>query len=239
MIDPIINAKLNKLLDAGGYSKTKNETILAEVVLAENPEAPGVTVYQGSDKLGLVAGKTYTVHLDSGSYETVCKDFGGGLLLGNGAIVGSDSFASDESFAIGEMGADGQSMCIIVDANNGKKASVSAITETIVPIDQTYLPGVCLPVVELSPEFIEELSEVTGSMACPDKIATALDAAKALCSPCIFRLIDPESDVFFAHVSSATVHSSTGYLIYDAGTMVDIRFGFVCVDGAWIVSKGG
>ena len=113
------------------------------------------------------------------------------------------------------------------------------LAETIVPIDQKYLGGVCLPVVELSLEFMEELSEVTGSMACPDKIATALDAAKALCSPCIFRLIDPVSDVFFAHVSSATVHSSTGYLIYDAGTMVDIRFGFVCVDGAWIVSKGG
>jgi hypothetical protein len=184
MIDPIINAKLNKLLDAGGYSKTKNETILAEVVLAENPEAPGVTVYQGSDKLGLVVGKTYTVHLDSGSYKTVCKDFGGGLLLGNGAIVGSDSFASDESFAVGEMGADGQSMCIIVDANNGKTASVSAITETIVPIDQKYLPGVCLPVVEIadiSAITAEEGAELGKHIGIPVVIKVTIDGTLNCC----------------------------------------------------------
>lgn len=144
MFDPFLTVKqiLKKL---GGDRDFKKVSIL-DVSLAEDAETPGFTVYRDlSDVTPFELGKTYTVHLDSGSYECVAKAMDGiGNVLGNTAFGGGAD--TGETFLVAITGG----IAMVMDASCGTKASVTANVETIVPIDQKYLPGVCLPVVELT-----------------------------------------------------------------------------------------
>lgn len=121
----------------GGYTESQKVSIL-DVSLAEDAETPGFTVYRDlSDATPFELGNTYTVHLDSGSYECVAKAMDGiGNVLGNTAFGGGAD--TGETFLVAITGG----IAMVMDANCGTKASVTTNVETIVPIDQKYLPGV-------------------------------------------------------------------------------------------------
>lgn len=136
MFDPFLTLKqiLRKL---GGDFNVKKVSIL-DVSLAEDAETPGFTVYRDlSDASPFELGKTYTVHLDSGSYKCVAKAMDGiGNVLGNTVFGGGAD--TGETFLVAIMGG----IAMVMDANCGTKASVTTNVETIVPIDQKYLTKV-------------------------------------------------------------------------------------------------
>ena len=101
----------------------------------------------------LTVGETYTVITESGSFSAVCKDFDGGALLGNLASINPSGENTGESFVVYVGVEKGEAYGVAVDQNGG--SFIKVITpETIHPIDPKYLPGVCLPVVELNIDAI-------------------------------------------------------------------------------------
>jgi hypothetical protein len=124
--------------------------------------------------IGLEVGKTYTVKLDSGNYTAVCKeetkDGITARTLGNTSIYGEGE-DTGESFLVSEVFTAEESVIIIVDRNQGTHAEIIDLAgETIHPIDPKYLPGVCLPVVEItdvSNITTEESAKLTACIGMP------------------------------------------------------------------------
>ena len=99
----------------------------------------------------LKAGETYTVVTESGSFNAVCNGVDGVLLyMGNTSLIDPDEGENTgENFCVFLNQDFGAWFGVAIDANGGGFIKVTT-TETIHPIDPKYLPGVCLPVVELS-----------------------------------------------------------------------------------------
>lgn len=108
---------------------------------------------QGSD-FGLVEGETYIVNLDGQTYECKCQGFAlpsdpstttpG---VGNGALFGVAEDTGEPFFIIA---LNGMTLVNVYGEVASADLSVTHVTETIHPIDPKFLPGVCLPVVELT-----------------------------------------------------------------------------------------
>ena len=91
---------------------------------------------------GLEEGKTYTVTLDGGTYTGVCKSALGGICLyvGNPVIFGIDDSGEPYCIAEADDSGTGDWISAVCDFKSGTYATV-ATPETIVPIDQKYLPS--------------------------------------------------------------------------------------------------
>lgn len=130
----------------------KKGQLIATVALEEDD---GCTFVEYEGVLNLVAGQTYEVKTDSGTYRAVCKevDEGGGLFfryLGNSDIF-NDTTAPGDHYCIGEgVNLRGDLYVSAIDSRSGKSISVST---PATPIDPKFLPGVVLPVVELETEI--------------------------------------------------------------------------------------
>ena len=133
MFDPIIMGRLSRLEDGGGYSED-GKVLLNTALERENTISITVVTHH----IGLELGKKYTVTLDSGTYEVECISAGENLGL-----------TDPDYFIVQEVVEDGLKITFAEDFNCGNHITISE-TETIHPIDPKYLPGVCLPVVELS-----------------------------------------------------------------------------------------
>lgn len=153
MFNPIINGKLNRLLEGGGYSETEKKVLLPETAVDFVDE-----VYPIGDCVP-IADTMYTVTLNGEQYKikSVGVDVGGGVLLvvlGNINMMLPDFPATREPFVIAYAPDTAECALMHKDGDIGTiTISISEETETIHPIDQKYLPGVCLPVVELSTTF--------------------------------------------------------------------------------------
>lgn len=94
--------------------------------------------YEGAPTLGLVLGKTYIVSLDDETYTVVCNDAQGfiGFELLDGYVADSIGVSSGTGW--------------MADGFPDHSHITISTPETIHPIDPKYLPGVCLPVVEIA-----------------------------------------------------------------------------------------
>lgn len=132
----------------GGYTKSRIEQILPEathnfelqdgfaMVMIER----NAVLYEGQSCTVLWDGKTYNCNVFVVEESTV---------IGNAGIFTGESGGEEPFFISFEEGV----IVLVAEIAGEHTVSVSSTTETIVPIDQKYLPGVCLPVVELSTTF--------------------------------------------------------------------------------------
>ena len=206
-MNPIDNAIV--LDEAKRYTDKKMQNVLGAErinVLIDLPLDEGHASLER--KVGLVAGTTYTVALDSGNYSAVCKriDSNGEsmLLIGNAALLGIPGMEdTGESFLIYE-GYDSVTetyVTMVADAQAGTRCKVY---ETIRTIDPKFLPGVCLPVVELS-------GTLTTSDAVAEEDCAKLKAAHGSNLPVVIK-----SDAIINNTRYAD-----SALIYISGTMPD------------------
>lgn len=131
----------------------------------------------------LTVGETYTVITESGSFSAVCKDFNGGALLGNLASINPSGENTGESFAV-YVGVDkGEAFGVAVDQNGGSFIKITT-PETIHPIDPKFLPGVCLPVVEIASAPYPE----SGTVELSAEESAKLDAAVAEGFPVVVKM---------------------------------------------------
>lgn len=160
----------------GGYAKPGE--VLAKVNLEPDDLTGAYNFIDG--KIGLEVGNTYTVTTDSGKYSCVCQEYDGDIYIGNHDVLDGVS-DSGERFCICEYseteGGETVWFTDFCDLDGGKTIAVSS-TETIVPIDPKFLPGVCLPVVEIT-------SEVAEGTIFNETESAALDAACG--SPAIIK----------------------------------------------------
>lgn len=135
-----------------GYPKTEQ----GEKVLFET-ELDGGAVELEGDAVTLEEGKTYTVILDNGSYNAVCKSFDleglTMLYLGNMADLGGED--TGESFVVAAI--PGMAFSA-VDMNGGSKIAIAGVVENITPMAAKFMPDPS----DLSAEWIAALKTVLG-----------------------------------------------------------------------------
>lgn len=121
-------------------------------------------------------GKVYTVSVNGEKYQAEAKsaNFQGIdiVVLGNGYIYGLEH--TGEDWLIAYSAADQTCAFAWADGlEHDTTISVYQLTETLTPMNPKYLPGVCLPVVELSTIANEYGVEVTAEDAAKlDEVAT-------------------------------------------------------------------
>ena len=162
----------------------------------------------------LEAGKKYTLKLDSGIYSGVAIDYGntGDLFyIGNLAIMGEE-FAdvnTGESYCVGYMSLD--NVFAVTDSNNSKTFSLEG--ETIVPIDPKYLPGVCLPVVEL------ETAVTSTPAALSEEDGAQMDTLNG--EPAVLKLVAIVNGAEWALRGIAACTNVDGILVYSITSYVE------------------
>lgn len=192
--------------DSQRLAYTEGGKIMWDVELVPM-EGTGFTYFQESntDQTVLSVGKTYTVTTDSGSFTTVCKEMSGVVFLGNGSILGITGVEdSGENFLVA---VDEDHVMGFLDFNGGSRMEISTAA-TIHPIDQKFLPGVCLPVVELSTK-----ANIMEAVYLSEADKTAMDDAWKKNTPCIISLgVGNMDDVL---MSTFTRHSDSGYRAFN------------------------
>lgn len=113
--------------------------------------------------------------------------------------------------------------------------------ETITPIDPKYLPGVCLPVVEISQEtFATDIS--SGAAEIKPNECDQLEAAYAAGLPCVFvsRISDDEFSVTVSNISPLSFVIAADivapFYSFSDGFLGERRF-YRGVDNVWRMSK--
>lgn len=168
----------------GIKTETKQVVLFPETTIAEEAFFEGITVIDFAPVLG----KEYTVVMDGVSYNVVGKPFNSipseefsgidGVYLGSIEAFGIGNgepflieWFRDPAFA-GSMGiTTSQSMFITNDGDTKDRTlSILGSAETIHPIDQKYLPGVCLPVVELETVVANEVMLSEADVAKLEKV---------------------------------------------------------------------
>ena len=123
----------------GGYAETK--TIYPQTTVQCADVGDGVPA-AGLEEKTLVVGETYTVTFDGKRYSCVCSELNA---VGNNAIFGEGEDTGEPFLII----LNGEDTFAIATQTEGTH-TFSITQETIHPIDPKFLPGVCLPVVELT-----------------------------------------------------------------------------------------
>ena len=125
---------------AGGSGRIEAGNVLLNMDSTNN-DSGGEWMYEGS--IGIEKGKTYTVILDSGRYNAVCKLMDGSPFLGNAALLNDTNEDTDESFCVWEIPNEdtGGVLTVVIDASEGRHVTVIS-SETIHPIDPKFLPTV-------------------------------------------------------------------------------------------------
>lgn len=166
MFDPIINSKLNRLLEGGGYSEEGT-------VLTFNGDATNKTIILGTVEAVKISNK----YVDLNTIENVVID---------GSVITKDELVVIIEDVIQILGSyNGEQVLMIAipedipnDATKGVYVcpvgsyyvTKATFAETIHPIDPKYLPGVCLPVVEIAnidAITAEESAKLKGAIGMP------------------------------------------------------------------------
>lgn len=115
---------------------------LASAQLAPNTDL-GANVCFVEGAIGLEAGKTYTVKLDSGTYSAKCEPFENtALFIGNTGLLGVEGLPNTgEPFLVGTIDdvGDGTTWITLFLATDGS-TSCTVSDEIVHPIDPKYLP---------------------------------------------------------------------------------------------------
>ena len=145
-----------------GIAEERNVTpINIDWNISNGEDGGEFTAWARDGAINLIAGKTYSVTTDSGSFTAVCKNQDGILYLGNLSFMIPGIPNDGESFAVMETADAGGVASGAYDFNKGKTLTIAEVTQTTTPIDPKYLPGVCLPFVELNTVVSPEGTELT------------------------------------------------------------------------------
>lgn len=225
-----IRQALNALFANGQVGRTEAQAVLYEKH-APDGSMDGVTGWTeetGGYTTDFTIGKKYVVCLDSGTYETECRQVtedGFNVYLGNGKLLNMTGIEGDypdtgESFVVViEMGVD---RIAILDTNGGQSVVIKTL-ETIHPIDQKFLPGVCLPVLKLSQETMAGIF-ASGNASCTAEEHAIIWGAYQALYPLIIK--GNYTGIAFSGVSNILLDEYFNpYFMADAGKMkVQVNF---------------
>lgn len=210
-----------------GYTEP-GEVIIFDVALADND---GISSYDGIEKLDLTVGNTYTVKMDSGSYSTVCKTTNAEgteiRYLGNAAALGGDDTGESFTIASAQASIEGIAVAVADFANGTKCTIIDPMGRTIHPIDPKYLPGVCLPVVEITSAAYPD----SGIVALSAEESTALTAAIESGTPCVIKFLTASDDS-----CSLCCNSVSG--AFFIGSIAAQNYAFQTDGTSWVMGEG-
>lgn len=227
--DPVTYALAKSYSDSkGGYTEPGKKLFTIELTDGQYLDA---TRKSGS----LEVGKTYTVAVDGETYTCKGKDgaeVDADVCLGNFGLAGGTD--TGEPFFVLETFDSGTDNVWVLAAmtNNGASTISVSIADTTVPIKPEYLPGVCLPVVELSTVPTADGTELTAEEA------VAMDALNG--SPCIVRTESEIDGINLTHDTVADVMSASGFFTayYFYNRMKNILVTITNESGSWIITTG-
>ena len=218
IIGPLVKRVLRKL----GIREEIQSSVFVPQVEVEIPAntASNRVKVEGLGEASWVVGEQYRVIWDGVPYDLVLKEVSSTsswLYLGNGKPYGKED--TGEPFCVSVSASYTYGMVADFADNSVTRThtlKVEQVTETITPIDQKYLPGVCLPVVEIA--YIEALSE----------------AEQAKLTACIGMPIILKTEFFtlVANYLYINVHSFVG--VFSAETV----FNIVSEDGVTWTAQG-
>lgn len=186
----------NKLKRSGGvgYTKPGKTVFTAEL---------NGGLYGGVGAIALQGNESYVVTTDKDKFEATCVEVhaSGNVTLrwvGNGHLaLPSNLYDTGESFCVYYADQNGTITHGAIDANGGSHITVS-LPETVHTIDPKYLPGICLPVVEITTPLSADFSNTTVQSTILNETDTAAIKA-ALGLPCLY--------VFWLGAKNATIFS--------------------------------
>lgn len=215
------------------YKKVSPDEVIDNVSAWGNEVVPGI-------EENFTEGEKYAVRFDHGTYEVECKrvnvdeENGGGWFyyLGNPSVLaklGISTAAPDidtgESFVVLVA-----SFGMVIAADMDKSQSIVVTSkETIHPIDPKYLPGVCLPVVELETTVVSEAAFTDAENA---MLTQAFDSGL----PPVINANFSDGVSIYQNVATvaqtATVDSNRAYLVQQGSFVYQI----ISADGVtWVV----
>lgn len=173
----IILEEAKRYTNSQRIAYVERQKVVLDTKLTASAEFNGTaTGLDSADPNMLEAGKTYTVITDSGTYKTVCKSpsadtkyIGNAAKLGEGEDTG-EPFVS--VLAYENLDGNGVWFFIFVDSLSGSHVKIVG-EETIHPIDQKFIPGAVLPVVELETDIF-----VNGAICSAEESAALTEAVK-------------------------------------------------------------
>lgn len=141
------------------------------------------------------AGDPITLTLDGVVYSGAAKEINldglSVIYIGNAVLFGEDT---GENYMVGFIPAEGSCAVYVIDEASNQTAATHTVelsfqTQTIHPIDPKYLPGVCLPVVELSFEQLDEIigAGESGVVYTEGTVFEEFEAAFSIGLPCVIR----------------------------------------------------
>lgn len=208
---------MKKLEESGqvGYIEKPETVFLPETTITIAVGATDSARYATAPLLAdLVVGETYTVIYDGVEYNCVAEQtlMGGKVMsVGKTGMYNGEELDSELPFFgyyVPRMASFQKEKFQLAVMPDGNPHTVSIVPkETIHPIDPKFLPGVCLPVVELSAETMTALYSGSIVMA-TEKETAAFMAAKEKVSPLVVR--GNFNGAGFASVGAFITDSNTG-----------------------------
>ena len=120
------------------YTSDHVETVLVEESTVSFANAPGGYTGQLESTFEATVGETYKVYWDGAAYECVCVDFRNTPVIGNISIAGAGSDTGEPFLIIVNPG--GRITIGTADTSASHTISISGYAESVVKIDQKYLP---------------------------------------------------------------------------------------------------
>ena len=227
-IDDIEDGIDPKLLPEGGvgYTETVKKVIAPEAVLTMDNDMGGY-IYQVTiggelpECEPMVDGEYYIVTINGTPCKTLakkineaCTVFGDLSLLDIEGLEGNG-----ENFAGEFYGPGGYAILFTDGTTDPITISITQEVETIHPIDQKFLPGVCLPYVEITTQPSPDGAALTAEES------AKMDEIDALGLPMVasFTLIEKKMTAVFGH-------STDGFLF----TLQGYDFLIANMDGTWV-----
>ena len=121
------------------YTSDHVETVLVEESTVLFANATGVYMGQLESTFEATVGETYKVYWDGTAYECACVNFNNNSAIGNLSITGAGS-DTGEPFLIIVLNPVGRIKIGTADTSASHTISISGYAESVVKIDQKYLP---------------------------------------------------------------------------------------------------
>ena len=213
----------------GGYIKHKNEVCFPEAefdfISGMNMDIPGKPFAEGDTVTVVYDGVQYVRNAEAFPYSNLVKGFYvGNLKIFGGADTGEPfallSGISSQGEYVNFIAADTESYGV---GDSIHRIGCSAKAKTIVPIDPKFLPGVCLPVLELSQETMAGVF-ASGNASCTAEEHAIIWGAYQALYPLIIK--GNYNGIAFSGVSNIMLDNAyTPYFEANAGAMkVQVAF---------------
>ena len=120
------------------YTGDPVETVLVEESTVSFADDGGLYVAEFKSTFKPTVGETYKVYWDGAAYECACVNVGDALIIGNLSIIGAGSDTGEPFLIVVKNGVGIQ--ILTADTSASHTISISSYAESVVKIDQKYLP---------------------------------------------------------------------------------------------------